>query len=68
MSEAIADPLVERRLKWLVSLAWSGGDKGLQSGWWPYVSGELDRLEAEEPGTKDRALAELKKLRESVAT
>ena len=51
---------IEKRAKWLVTLAWSGGDAGLQAGWWPYVSGELDRLDAEEPGTKDRALAALK--------
>ena len=53
----------EERLQWLISLAWQGGDKALQRGWWPYTAAELDKLG---PGFRDRALAALKERRGEV--
>ena len=52
----------EERFTWLVELAWQGGDRALQRGWWPYVAAELDKLG---PEFKDRALAALKERREA---
>lgn len=53
----------EERFTWLVELAWQGGDRALQRGWWAYAQAELDKLG---PGFRDRALAALKERRNEV--
>lgn len=59
------DPFVTKRMQDIVRMAWAEGNKAIQSGSWPYFDAELDKLEEQEPGIKQKALDMLKDLRKS---
>jgi len=59
--------LIRQEAANLVDHAWANGCPALQRGYWPYIEGELMRLDQRVPGVMAEAVAKLKERRARIA-